>query len=280
MRNEPFATIITEALEGYASGRLQTQAEVKRFLEQHDILYKNIHGEIPQQRVVEIITRPIYAGYISHENWGLKLFEGKHEGLISLETYQIIQKRRTSVANAPTRKNIHEDFPLRGFITCGCCGKPLTAGWSKGRSAKYPYYLCQTKGCTEYRKSIRREKIEGEFEVLLKEMRPSEELFVMAFNMFRDLWDSKLASTKQQTTSMKKERAQIERKVSLFLERIVDASSTTIIRTYEDKITELEENKLVLNERIKNCGRPAASFDETYRTAFQFLGNPHKLWGF
>ena len=33
VRNEPLATIIQEALEGFASGRFETQSEVKRFLE-------------------------------------------------------------------------------------------------------------------------------------------------------------------------------------------------------------------------------------------------------
>jgi len=33
MSNEPLASIIREALEGYASGRFDIQAEVKRWLE-------------------------------------------------------------------------------------------------------------------------------------------------------------------------------------------------------------------------------------------------------
>ena len=36
--------------------------------------------------------------------------------------------------------------------------------------------------------------------------------------------------------------------------------------------------KLVLREKIANCGKPIASFDQTYRTAMGFLENPQKLW--
>ncbi len=36
--------------------------------------------------------------------------------------------------------------------------------------------------------------------------------------------------------------------------------------------------KLLLNEKIKNCGRPLATFDDTFRTAINFLGNPQRLW--
>ena len=31
-------------------------------------------------------------------------------------------------------------------------------------------------------------------------------------------------------------------------------------------------------EKIKNCGRPIESFEDTFRTAIIFLGNPRKLW--
>ena len=96
---------------------------------------------------------------------------------------------RMGNTKAPAKQNIREDFPLRGFVTCGSCEKPMTACWSKGRHKKYPYYLCDTKGCPDSRKSIRREKIEGEFEVLLQQLVPSSYLFALSFDIFRDLWE-------------------------------------------------------------------------------------------
>jgi hypothetical protein len=62
-----------------------------------------------------------------HLNWGVGLRKGQHEGLISFETFGRIQARLTSTAKAPARKDISADFPLRGFILCNDCGKPLTA---------------------------------------------------------------------------------------------------------------------------------------------------------
>lgn len=40
----------------------------------------------------------------------------------------------------------------------------------------------------------------------------------------------------------------------------------------------LEARKAELAEQINNCGRPLRGFDETFRTAFDFLANPQKLW--
>jgi hypothetical protein len=35
---------------------------------------------------------------------------------------------------------------------------------------------------------------------------------------------------------------------------------------------------MLIGDRIASCGKPKASFDETYRTAVSFLRNPWKLW--
>ena len=103
--------------------------------------------------------------------------KGQHDGLISFEAFEKIQARLKSTAKAPARKDINGDFPLRGFILCNDCGKPLTACWSQGKYQKYPYYLCATKGCASYRKSIKRDELETAFEGLLRRLEPSPNLF-------------------------------------------------------------------------------------------------------
>ena len=45
----------------------------------------------------------------------------------------------------------HADVPLRRFVTCSECGKPLTGAWSRGRAARYAYYECP--GCRQVRVS-------------------------------------------------------------------------------------------------------------------------------
>jgi len=142
IRNEPLASIIQEALEGYASGRFQLQVEVKRFLESFPKYPKGRNGEVLNQRVTNLLTRVLYAGYVESTDWDVSLRPARHEGLISLETYQKIQIRLKGNAKIPARKDLNLDFPLRGFVTCGECGHNLTSCWSKGRTARHPYYLC------------------------------------------------------------------------------------------------------------------------------------------
>jgi DNA invertase Pin-like site-specific DNA recombinase len=93
VRNEPLASVIQEALEGFASGRFRTQSEVKRFLEAQPAFLNYNDGTIPFQYVTNILKNPLYAGYVEAPKWDVSLRKGQHEGLISLEQFERIQRR-------------------------------------------------------------------------------------------------------------------------------------------------------------------------------------------
>ncbi|MCB2052562.1 MAG: recombinase family protein, partial [Novosphingobium sp.] len=69
VRDEPLATIIQEALEGYATGRYQSQAEVKRFLDAQPEFPRDKDGEVRNQRVNDLLNRVLYAGYVEVPQW-------------------------------------------------------------------------------------------------------------------------------------------------------------------------------------------------------------------
>lgn len=154
----------------------------------------------------------------------------------------------------------------------------MTACWSAGRYQKYPYYLCFTKGCEAYRKSVPRAKMESAFEALLSKLTPTKALFILTHEMFSDLWEKRAHVSQDQTATLKKEYDLIERKIEQFVDRIGDAQNMTLIQTYENKLKVLHDQKVVLREKIEHCGRILPDFDETFRTAFTFLSNPCDLW--
>ncbi len=278
VRDEPVASVVTEALEGFASGRFATQAEVKRFLD-HAVCYpKDNSGEVRFQRVTNLLNKVIYTGYMEVPRWDIPLKQGQHEALIDFSTWQAIQQRLHGKAKVTLRNDINEDFPLRGFVLCNACNHPMTACWSKGRKSHYAYYLCFKKGCINYRKSVRKEQMESEFEQLLQQATPTAPLFDMAQAMFRALWNDQAKNRDQQATSIERELQQTDKKVQMLLDRVVETDSPALIKNYEQKIQTLEEQKIVLTEQRAQCGTALPDYDETFRTALGFLKNPHKLW--
>ncbi|WP_299671959.1 recombinase family protein [uncultured Roseobacter sp.] len=279
-RDEPLASIIQEGLEGYASGRIASQAELKRFFESQALFPKDLpNGQIRQQKVSDIISRVVYAGYVEHLPWGITRRKGHHEPIISLSTYEAIQQRKAARPLAPARKDINRDFPLRGFVTCACCDKPMTAAWAKSRTGKrHPYYFCQTRGCDYRRKSIRRADIEGRFEDILKTLQPSQNLFEIVKAMLKQAWEMRLDQQGQQKAVIAKQIKAIDKDVSKTLDKIMGSSNKTVIAAFEKRIEELERQKTVLMEKATQSGKPKKSFAEIIEPPLSFLANPWNLY--
>ena len=94
-----------------------------------------------------IMTNILYAWYIEYNEvtrdkkwlikkaWNISLRKWKHEWLISLETFDIIQKKlHTKRPYQKEALQVNDEYPLRRYIVCDCCGLPLTSG--KSRSPK------------------------------------------------------------------------------------------------------------------------------------------------
>ena len=273
------ASIVKEGLEGFAAGRFQTAVELKRFFDLHPVMTSKPNGNgIPVQSVHNMLRNPLYAGRITIEKYGLKLHRGKHEPLINFETWLKIQDRCEGRSNAPMRKDLHEDFPLRGFLCCSDCDHPMSAAWSKGRNARYAYYMCFQKGCPSYRKSVRKEKIEGEFETLLKELQPTKSLFEIARAMFTEIWNVRLNALKANTSDLADEMERIDRKIGRLAYRVVQTDNDAVISAYEAEIEKLDEQRILLAEKAAQSSKPLMTFEESFRTAMEFLANPWKLW--
>lgn len=280
VREEPLASIIQEGMEGFASGRFSTQAEVKAFFERHPAFpRRNRDGTLPFQVVTDILTKLLYAGYIEHSEWGVTAQRGRHEALVSLETFQKIQERINGRARVPMRADIREDFPLRGAVCCAECGKPMTACWSTSKTGtKHPYYLCFGKGCERYRKSVRREVMETQFAELLKQLVPSAKLIDLARAMFKDIWNQRSAQTAEMASRYKKEKGRVEKEIQRLIDLIIGTTTTEVAKAYERRVAELEKQKLLLEEQHQKAAQQPGSFDELFELAVAFLSKPYELW--
>ena len=276
--DEPVASIIRETLESFACGHLQTATEVARFLTTKPEIPKNKYGEYSAKQACDLLRRPHYAGYITVAKWGMHMIPAQHEPLISVATWEAIQNRLAGNATVHSRVDTREDFPMRGFVECTCCGNALTGAWSRGRSKRYAYYVCQTRSCDLKGKSIRKEKIEGEFETFLRELQPSHALFQLAYATFKDEWDRKLKQVGSGVQAAKAELDKLKRKAAALVDKIVDADDPEIAIAYESRLKQISAQKALMAEKVENGPQAQGTFEDMYRTAMQFLASPCKIW--
>ena len=77
---------------------------------------------------------------------------------------------------------------------------------------------------------------------------------------------------------MRKEVQQLERQAEKAVDLLVESDGEFLTKSLEKRLQKLERSKVVLEEKIKSCGRSLPTFEEGARTAIQHLGNPCNLW--
>ena len=278
--DEVLAPIVRNALEGFATGHFASQAEVQRFLERSPHFPKDkSDGTLRPMTVNRLLKKVVYAGYVEAPKWGVGKRKGQHEGLISFETHQKIQdvlegrKRRY-----PARKDHNEDFPLRGFVSCDCCGNAMTAAWSKGKYRHYAYYRCETRGCEAKSKSVPRAKMEESFAEILKGLEPAKGLFELAKAMLIDAWEMRHSIALGEKDVLRKQLDETNKQIDGLLDRIVEANNASVVSAYETRIDRLERDRIVLQEKIDNAVPEKGRLEDCMELALRFLSSPWNIY--
>ncbi len=193
-------------------------------------------------------------------------------------TYQRIQDIRADRTKISKRADLGQDFILRGAVLCAECDAPYRSAWSKGKYKKYAYYVCQTKDCESYGKSIPRAEVESAFEDILKEIAPTSNMITIARKMCRKLWDTRVAQAKAQGRTIKEELKALETRMQKTLDRIVGADSAAVASALEQKYNEMELQRAVLAEKAAIPSSNSHHFNEKLELSLQFLANPWKIW--
>jgi Site-specific recombinases, DNA invertase Pin homologs len=277
--DEPKARIVREAMEGFASGKFQTQEDVRQFLDSKRFCHSGEFKEVHPEQVKRILTRPLYAGLIHYPKWDVDIRQGKHAAIISVDTYNKIQERLGLRANKQfTRKCDNDDFPVRGFVLCSYCEKPLTASWSKGRNKRYPYYRCNSRDCHQPQKSIRKEIVEDYFAQALHSASPSHQVLELAKAITLDVYNRKIVERKEAGGVLKLKQREIEQQLAHATDKLISTSSPTVQAALEAKIENLEAEKRKLIADLKYRGEHQIDFGTALAKVMQFMANPHDAW--
>ncbi len=282
VKQEPKASIIKEALEGFASGRFDTKTDVQTFLQQKDYLAENKQKRVYLSRVDRLLERaPMYAGLIEYPDWEVERRPGKHEAIITLNTLEQIEDKLQNKKRVRIREDYSDDFPLRPYIACAGCGKKLTASWTRARNGNYhPYYRCtnNSKVCPFGNKSIRKEKLEGDFCELLQTLKPSDGVIALTKAILNDLYKKKYEEFNDSTKKVDREIKRLEREIEKMTQRAINTKNEVMAERYE-----VEAAKLItqLNEMSsRNLGDN--HFDVSFGTAAEevmgVLNNPRNKW--
>ena len=77
---------------------------------------------------------------------------------------------------------------------------------------------------------------------------------------------------------LKAQLKELEKQIEGLLDRIVDASSPSVISAYEGRIAKLEREKILLAERAARTVPPKGRFEEFIELSLEFLSKPWNLY--
>ena len=273
VHKEPEASIIREAFERYADGRLLEQMDVARFFEE-----RRLRKKVYVYQVKRIFTRSLYAGFVEYEPWDVERRVGKHEPIVSLKVFNAVQEKLNGKSYTFTRKDVHEDFPLRGLVVCECCGKKMTGSWSSGRTKRYAYYRCNDRHCKAGNKSVSSDVMGKNFEEILRSVEPREKVLKLGERIAMDVWQQREQGLVENAQKVEKELTVIKSKVSVLTERIVNAKSETVASAYEAEIEKLTLQEQDLYEVLKRKTAPSVDFGTAWAEVVGYIKSPYEIW--
>jgi site-specific DNA recombinase len=170
------AQIITKMFEWYASGECSLKVVTAKAAAA-GLTNRSSGRPLVRAKIHQILQNPIYCGDF---HWLGRLYEGRHEPLISRECYQRVQQVFAS-ANHP--RHTKRQHAFAGLLTCARCGCAYTAEIKK---EQYIYYHC-----TGYRGAcgntyIREEDLARLLGELVKQVRIPTELADGVANVLRE----------------------------------------------------------------------------------------------
>jgi site-specific DNA recombinase len=152
------APLIARAFKDFSTGRFTNQEVIARVTDAGPRTRRGLM--LSPQSFGQMMRNPIYVGKVESPDYGVST-RGDFEPLVEESTFyraQAVLDGRIVVAGPRPRH--HPDFPLRGFVRCETCRRPLTGSWSKGRNGRFAYYHCQRQ-CRAVNMS--KAKLEGAF---------------------------------------------------------------------------------------------------------------------
>lgn len=221
---------------------------------------------VSRNGAIKMLRAIVYTGNVQNKATDNRIIKGLHEPIVDFETFQKVQdvlsgrQRPDDSSNGYRVKNPF--YPLRRFLVCSLCDKPLTAGENTGKTRKYKAYHCHR--CTikkdGARVSIPQDKAHELFEAQLSSAEPQS----WVPDVFREIvlrrWNDEFKTAQKALNAVDKQlqdiKANKSRLVDLLIEKkISDDAYTEKENAYVIQRAQLESERKELQVKEENRER-------------------------
>jgi site-specific DNA recombinase len=169
---QPLFGLLQKAWQTFARGTY-TKAEMRRLMTSWGVLTPKGKPLSPQS-LDNFFKNSYYVGILV-DPWSGEEHNGKHIPMVGREDFARVQQIISGRSRSIPHQRERSEFPLRGLVRCPNCSRYMTAGFSRGRSQRYPYYRCGNTVC-ENGTSHPVQRVHEQFETFLSTLAPKPTL--------------------------------------------------------------------------------------------------------
>ncbi len=229
--------------------------------------------KVANQRVSDFLRNPFYCGLIAHSALEGKLVDGHHEKAVSKELFLQVNGLLAKNAHGYSLKPDNEEVPLKKFVRCSECDKPLT-GYRAKKNQQF-YYKCSTVGCKCNRRAADMhqsfKKLIAPYQIKIDEIM-QQIIERQMIETYHKLNADKAAAKEE----LKKRIAEIENKMERLEERyILEEINSEMFGKYSGKF--LVEKK-ELEVEIAKTGNTLSNLKKCVQKCFEYASKLAPLW--
>lgn len=227
LKPSDMAEKVRKVLERYSKGDI-SKAELTRYAAEAGL--RSRYGKkLSKDRIHKLLTNPTYAGFVNDRFTENKNVEGKHVGIISVDTFEANQELLygKNSRKGETHLKLTNKYPLKGLLRCHNCDKNLYASApTMGSGSPSPRYHCSRPSCRGLVKSVKAKQVHADFIDMLQQIKPTDGVLRLYKTILVREAGKSLGNLNKQVTSLRDELSDLDTKRLKVIEKVAEGVLT------------------------------------------------------
>ena len=238
----------------YATGRYSLKSLIQKAYDEGLVIPANFPSNsklknITKSTALRILRNPMYYGDFM---WKGKLYHGVHESIVSRELWDQVQKVLDRYENKKMAQKYGTiPFVFRGLLTCGECGRTITAEKKTKPSGKtYIYYRCTHFNTECQQKPVREEVIDERIMESLRDLELPEKTVEYVTAALKKSLESKRSNEDRARDQLLLQKEALSKRMDALYEDKLDGNITQDF--YEQKFKQYSKQAEEIDRRISS----------------------------
>lgn len=247
--NHERSQMVMRIFKLYATGDYSLE-KLKNQLYKEGFLYRPSEPKIPTITLGKILRNKFYIGLIE---WGDNVYQGKHQSLIDVTTFEKCQ----AILNKGNSRGTNNNFAYNNLIKCSCCDAQIVGEMKK---QKYIYYHCGFKKKTLTgekcinRKYLSESDLEKQIIKNLREITLSKDVKEVVKRILKEINEEKNQYYNDRIKKLETQLTKIKSKQeALYYDKLENIITMDFFKAQNQKLSEQIIMTQKLLEKENNC---------------------------